>query len=320
MLSYIFRRLLQSIPLLLGITLISFFIIQLAPGDPLSKLMLNPEISRETIDQIRTRFGLDKPVLEQYFRWLLGIIKFDFGISFTYQVPVIVLIKERLLNTLLLSISAMLVTWLLSIPLGTWCALHQYKWSDQVLSFISFIGISLPSFFFAFLLLYLASITGWLPTGGITDLSHSTYTPFGKIIDYGRHLIIPVTVLAGGGIAGMLRIMRSNMLDELRLPYITTARAKGLSETTTIYKHAMRNAVNPMVTIFGYQLSGILSGAALTEIILSWPGMGKLILEAVLQQDIYLVMASLVVSSILLIAGNLLADILLAWVDPRIRK
>ena len=319
MTTYIFRRLLQAIPLLLGITIISFLIIQLAPGDPLTRLEMNPEISTVTIDQLRIRFGLDKPLIVQYFKWLGGLLRFDLGISFTYQVPVISLIKERLLNTLLLSIVAMSIIWLLSIPLGIFCATHQYKWSDQLLSGLSFIGISLPTFFFAFLLLYLASVTGWLPTGGMIDLTHSEYSLWGKFIDYAKHLVIPIVVLAGASIAGMLRIMRANMLDELHLPYIIMARAKGLSEKSTIYKHALRNAVNPMVTMFGYQLSGLLSGAALTEIIISWPGLGRLILDALLQQDLYLVMASLLVSSILLILGNLIADILLAWIDPRIR-
>lgn len=320
MAAYIIRRFLQAIPLLLGITIVSFLIIQLAPGDPLTRLQMNPEISQATISQIRTRFGLDKPIIIQYLKWLYGILKLDLGISFTYQVPVILLIKERLLNTLILSVVTMLVVWLVSIPLGIWCATHQYKWSDHLLSGISFIGMSLPAFFFAFLLLYLASVTGRLPTGGIVDLAHNEYSLCGKFIDYGKHLIIPVTVLAWASVAGLIRIMRANMLDELHLPYIITARAKGLSEKRTIYKHALRNAVNPMVTIFGYQLSGLLSGAALTEIITSWPGLGRLILDALLAQDIYLVMASLLVSSVLLILGNLIADILLALVDPRIRR
>lgn len=320
MIKYIIRRLLHAIPLLLGITLISFFIMQLAPGDYFTKLQLNPEISKQTLEQLRIKFGFDKPLIVQYIKWLWGILHFDFGTSLVYQIPVAVLIKERLLNTLLLSLTSLLVIWIISIPLGIWCATHQYKWSDQLLSGISFIGISLPTFFFAFILLYLASTTGLFPTGGMIDLGHNEYSIWGKFMDYAKHLIIPVTVLTLASIAGMLRIMRSNMLDELHLPYITMARAKGLSEKTTIYKHALRNAINPMITIFGYELSALLSGAALTEIILSWPGLGRLILDALLQQDLYLVMASLLVSSILLILGNLIADILLAWVDPRIRQ
>lgn len=320
MVGYIVRRLIQAIPLLIGITLVSFFIMQLAPGDYFTKLELNPEISKEQLSQLRTRFGLDKPLIIQYLKWLWGILHLDLGTSLVYQIPVATLIKERLLNTLLLSIIALLVIWLISIPLGVLCATHQYKWIDQLLSGLSFIGISLPTFFFAFLLLYLASTTGLLPTGGMLDLAHNEYPLWGKFIDYAKHLIIPVCVLTLASVAGMLRIMRANMLDELHLPYITMARAKGLSEKSTIYKHALRNAVNPMVTIFGYELSGLLSGAALTEIILSWPGLGRLILDALLQQDLYLVMASLLVSSVLLILGNLIADILLAWVDPRIRQ
>lgn len=320
MINYIFRRILQAVPLLFGITLISFFIMQLAPGDYFTKLQMNPEISRDTLDQLRTKYGLDKPLLVQYGKWLWGILHLDFGTSLVYQIPVTALIKERLLNTLLLSLIAMLLIWMISIPLGILCAAHQYKWIDQLISGISFIGISLPTFFFAFLLLYLASSTGILPTGGIMDLAHKEYSLWGKFIDYARHLIIPVTVLTIASIAGMQRIMRANILDELHLPYVTMARAKGLSEKSTLYKHILRNAINPMITIFGYQLSGLLSGAALTEIILSWPGLGRLILDALLQQDLYLVMASLLISSVLLIAGNLIADILLAFADPRIRK
>lgn len=319
MITYILRRLLQAIPLLFGITLISFLIMQLAPGDYVSKLALNPEISTETLNQLRTTYGLDKPVLVQYFKWLWGILHLDFGISFSYHLPVLAIIKERVLNTLLLSVIVMLLVWIISVPLGIWCSTHQYKLSDQVLSGLSFIGISLPSFFTAFLLLYLASVSGWLPTGGMIDLNHSEYSIWGKFIDYTKHLIIPVTVLVVVSIAGMLRIMRANMLDELHLPYIIMARAKGLSEKTTIYKHALRNAINPMITIFGYQLSGLLSGAALIEIIISWPGLGSLMLNALLKSDQYLFMAGLLVSSVLLILGNLIADILLAFVDPRIR-
>ena len=320
MTNYIIRRLFQAIPLLLGITIISFFIMQLAPGDYFTKLQMNPEISKETLDQLRIKFGLDKPLIVQYLKWLNGIIHFDFGTSFVYQIPVANLIKERLLNTLLLSLTAMFVVWLISIPLGILCAKNQYKYIDQLLSGISFIGISLPTFFFAFLLLYLVSNTGILPTGGMIDLGHNEYTLWGKFIDYARHMVIPVAVLAFASIAGMQRIMRANILDELKLPYVILARAKGLSENKVIYKHALRNAVNPMITIFGYQLSALLSGAALTEIILSWPGLGRLILDALLQQDIYVVMASLLVSSVLLIIGNLIADILLVWTDPRIRQ
>lgn len=319
MTAYIFRRLLQAIPLILGITLLSFFIIQMAPGDYLTKLQLNPEISQETLDQMRTQFGLDQPLAVQYGKWLWGIIHLDFGVSLVYQVPVITLVKDRLFNTLLLSLITMLVIWLISIPLGIFCATHQYKWSDHFLSGLSYIGISLPAFFSAFLLLYLASVTGLLPTGGMVSLDHFAYSVWGKFIDYARHLIIPVTVLALASIAGMLRIIRSNMLDELHLPYITMARAKGLSQKRTIYKHAFRNAVNPMITLFGYQLSGLLSGAALIEIIISWPGLGRLMLDALLQKDLYLIMAILLISSVLLILGNLIADILLAWLDPRIR-
>jgi len=320
MTRYIITRIIHAIPLLLGITLISFFIMQMAPGDYFTKLQLNPEISKDTMEQLRLRFGFDKPLIIQYFKWLSGVIRMDLGNSFVYQIPVSVLIKERLFNTLLLSIVSIIIIWFIAIPLGILCATHRNKWIDIFLSGTSFIGISIPSFFLAFLLLYAASTTGFLPTGGITDAEHSSYTIFGKLSDYIKHLIIPSFVIALANIAGLMRIMRSNMLDEINQPYTILARAKGLSAARTTYKHVLRNAINPLITIFGYQISGILSGAALTEIILSWPGMGKLMLDAILQQDLYLVMANLFISSMLLIVGNLFADVMLAMADPRIRK
>lgn len=317
--NYILRRLLHTIPIIFGITLLGFIIIQMAPGDYFTQLKMNPEINPQTIEDMRARLGLDKPLLVQYVRWLWGAIRFDFGESIAYHIPVSTLIKERLANTLLLSIVSLVLVWLFAIPLGVFCAVRQYSFFDKFFSVLAFIGMSLPTFFIAFLLVLLAAVTGWLPTGGVTDYQHDTYSFFGKIWDYIKHLIIPVTVLVISSIAGLMRLMRGNMLEVLRSQYVITARAKGLCEGIVRYKHALSNAINPMVTIFGFQLSGLLSGAALTEIITRWPGLGRLMLDAYLQQDLYVVMASLMIGSLLLIAGNLLADILLAITDPRIR-
>lgn len=317
--SYILRRLLHTIPLMFGITVIAFFIIQLAPGDYFTKLSLNPEIKPETIYKLKEEFGLDKPVLIQYFMWLNQLIRLNLGQSMAYHLPVAVLIKERLWNTLYLSLVSIILTWLIAIPIGIHCATHQYSLSDKAFSVMAFVGMSLPTFFVAFLFIFAAAYIDWLPTGGMTDYQHESYPFLGRIWDYLKHLIIPVSVLVATSIAGLLRLMRANMLEVLRLPYVTAARAKGLSERAIIYRHALRNAINPLITIFGYQLSGLLSGAALTEIITRWPGLGRLMLDAVLKQDLYLVMGGLVISALLLIAGNLVADILLAMSDPRIR-
>mgnify|MGYP001121167010 FL=1 len=319
MLTYISRRLLHMIPLLLGISLISFIIIQLAPGDFLTQQALNPQVSAERIAQERARFGLDKPVYVQYFIWLKNALRLDFGHSFSYRVPVFRLIGARLFNTFILSLSAMIFTWVLSIPLGIISAIKQYSWVDKLLTFLAFLGLAIPNFFFALLLLFMAMRTGWFPVGGMYSVNYHGLSLLGQIWDRAYHLILPTIVLGTSGMAGLMRQMRGNLLDYLKADFVTTARAKGLSERVVVWKHAVRNAINPIITIFGLSLPGLLSGAALTEIVMAWPGLGRLMLEAVLAQDLYLVMGSLIMGSVLLILGNLVADLLLAWVDPRIR-
>ncbi len=320
LLAYIIRRLINLIPLLLGITVLSFIIINLAPGDFLSEQRLNPEISQETLDTLEAQFGLDQPVYVQYFRWLGNVLRLDFGYSFAYKVPVFDLIGSRLLNTLLLTAVAMAISWGLAIPIGIHAATHKYAWSDKVLTVFAFMGLSMPGFFLALLVLYLiVALQLPLPVGGMTSIDFD-YMGFGeKAADLGKHLLIPALVLGTEGMAGIMRQMRGNLLDVLRLDYVTTARSKGLSERVVVYKHAVRNAINPLITLLGFWLSSLISGAALIEIMTSWPGLGRLMLDALLAKDVYLVMGSLVMSSVLLVLGNLFADIMLAVVDPRIR-
>lgn len=317
--TFILRRVLHMIPLVVGITFMSFGIIQLAPGDYFSQLALNPQISPETIEQLRRTYGLDQPLSVQYLKWLWAALRFDFGYSFSWHMPVIELIRERALNTMLLSVTSSAVAWLVAIPIGIYAAVRQYSLGDKVLSILAFVGMSMPSFFAAFLLLYLAAVTGWFPIGGATSAGYDALSPLAKLWDRVHHLILPVAVLSTGGMAGLMRLMRGNLLEILKGEYITTARSKGLGEGTVILKHAVRNALNPFITLFGYQLAHILGGAALVEIILSWPGLGSLMLEAVMAKDLYLVMGSLYIGAILLILGNLVADLLLVVADPRIR-
>ncbi|MBN3038445.1 MAG: ABC transporter permease [Candidatus Omnitrophica bacterium] len=319
MTTYIIRRILISIPLLLAISFITFMFIQMAPGNYFDQMRMNPQISEETIKQYESKYHFDKPALIQYYYWLKSLIRLDFGYSFSMMSPVADVIKTRLFNTFILSLSAMLFTWLIAIPLGIYCAVNQNRFSDRFFSGLSFIGLSIPNFFFAMLLLYAASITGLLPLGGMRLANHEELPLFLKIWDVLTHLAIPTLVIGTSALAGLQRIMRGNMLEVLRAQYITTARAKGLSEHRVIYKHALRNAINPMITIFGYSLSGLLSGAALTEIITGWPGLGSVMLQAVRSQDIFLVMGSMLMGGVMLLGGNLVADILLAWSDPRIQ-
>ncbi|MCM8785209.1 MAG: ABC transporter permease [Candidatus Omnitrophica bacterium] len=316
---YILNRLFQFIPLLIGMTFISFLIIQISPGDYFTQLKMNPEISPETIENMRKLFGLDRPVIIQYFYWLKNIFTFNLGESFSYHVPVSFLIKVRLKNTIALSIFSILLTWIISIPLGIYGAIKDKSFNERVLSFFAYIGISLPSFFIAMLVIFFISKTAILPLGGTTSIFYENASGFEKFIDYLKHLLVPGIILTLSGIGSLYRLMKNNFLEALNSPYIFTACAKGIPTYKIYFKHALRNAINPMITIFGYELSGILSGAGLVEIITGWPGMGRLVLEGVLSFDLYLVMASLLIGGILLIFGNLLADILLALVDPRVR-
>ncbi|ACR80200.1 ABC transporter permease [Kosmotoga olearia] len=319
MLRYILRRLILAVPVLLGVSILSFIIISLAPGDFLDNYRLNPSISAEQVKLLEKQFGFDKPIIVQYFKWLGQVLKGNFGYSFVYHVPVFSIIWRRLGATLLLSISTMIFIWGIAIPLGIYSALHQYSFNDQLFSFLAFIGISIPNFFFALLWLYMSAKTGWFPIGGIISNNYDQFTWWQKILDYLWHVIGPVVTLGTSGLAGLMRQMRGQLLDQLRQDYVLFARAKGMPEDNVIYKHAVRNAINPIVTMFGYALAGLLGGAVLTETVFGWPGMGRLVIEALTAQDLFMVMASLLLSSLLLIAGNLVADLLLAWVDPRIR-
>ncbi|MDP3980620.1 MAG: ABC transporter permease [Chlamydiota bacterium] len=319
MLKFVLKRFIIAVPLLFIISFIAFCIIQLAPGDYFDRMRLNPQMSSETINREEAKYHLDRPVPIQYYHWVKNLMHFDMGYSFTNNAPVSSVIVSRLLNTLLLSISALLFTWLLAIPLGIMSALHPNSHKDRFFSFLSFIGLSIPNFFLALLLLYLTTAYGLLPSGGMTSNNFDQMGTFEKMIDVLYHLIIPTIVIGTGAMASLQRITRGHMLEVLRSQYIMTARAKGLPENRVIYHHALRNAVNPLITLFGFQLSGLFSGAAMTEIICGWPGLGSLMLEATRSQDLYLVMGSIFMAGVMLIAGNLIADILLAWSDPRIR-
>jgi peptide/nickel transport system permease protein len=318
--QFIRRRLLHMIPVVLVTLVISFFLIQLAPGDVFSQMALNPDIRKETLESFRGAFGLDRPWHVQFLRYMWNALHGDFGYSELYKAPVFTLVAQRAWNTLLLAVLALGIAWGFSIPAGIVMATKQYRWQDQVLSVFAFAGLSLPGFFVAFLIIYVVTNTGsWLPIGGMYSVDVDKLSGLGRALDLGKHMIVPVFVLSLSPSASLTRIMRANMLEVLGQQYVTTARAKGLRERLVVYRHALRNAINPMITIFGFQLGGLLGGAALVETVLSWPGLGKLILSAVMAQDTFLVMGSLVYGVALLVIGNLIADVLLALVDPRVR-
>ena len=247
-----------------------------------------------------------------------AFLHFDFGESFSRHQPVFTVIREGLSNTLLLAIAAAVVTWGLAIPLGIWAAVRQYSWIDKTLSLIAFIWLSIPEILSGLLLLMLAARTGWFPVGGMRSIDYDDLTTLGRVRDLLWHLALPALVVGLVPLASRMRQMRGNLLDVLRLDYVTTARSKGLDEGVVIYKHALRNALNPMITLFGYTLGALVSGSFVAEIIFSWPGLGRLTLDAILTQDQYLVMGSVLMASVVLIIGNLIADLLLAVADPRI--
>ena len=300
------------------VSLISFFIIRLSPVDPLAELKLNPSVSPATVERERQRLGLDKPIIVQYGKWACSFVQGDLGVTSTGE-KVSQKLKERIPNTLLLTSIVILLTWLVGVPLGIIAAVNWKAPFDRILTVLTSIGMAIPSFFFAVLLLIFAVKTGWFPIGGLTSPNFADMSFIGKLWDITHHLILPVIVLFTISLAGLQRQMRANMLDVLDSDYVKFARAKGLSEFSVIYKHALRNAINPMVTLLGFEFAGLLSGAALTEYVFQYPGLGRLILEAVMKSDINLVMASLMMGAIMLVLGNLIADILLIITDPRIR-
>jgi peptide/nickel transport system permease protein len=317
--TFVLRRVLQAIPLLFGISALNFLLLQLAPGDFLNTMAENPGITVESIEAMRTRFGLDKPWYVQYGLYLKNLVlHLDFGESFSRHQPVFAVLREGLVNTLLLAVSAALVTWGLAVPLGVWAAVRQYSWVDKTLSLLAFLWLSIPEVLSGLILLFLAAKTGLFPVGGMRSLAWDSLDPLGKAIDLLHHLALPALVVGLIPLAARMRQMRANLLDVLRLDYVTTARAKGLDERTVVFKHAVRNAINPLITLFGFTLGALVSGSFVAEIIFSWPGLGRITLDALLTQDQYLVMGAVLMASAVLVAGNLIADILLAIADPRI--
>jgi peptide/nickel transport system permease protein len=316
---YILRRLLQLIPLLLGISALTFLLLQLAPGNFVSTLAENPQVSSETIAAMVRQFGLDKPWYVQYALYLKNIfLHLDFGQSFSRHEPVFLVLREGLANTLLLAICGAVLTWGLAIPLGVWAGMHQYSLVDKTLSVLAFVWLSIPEVLSGLLLLMFAATTHWFPVGGMRSLDWDEMDTVGRTWDLLRHLALPALVVGLIPIASRMRQMRGNLLDVLRLDYVTTARAKGLDENTVVFKHALRNALNPLITLFGYTIGSLVSGAFIVEIIFAWPGLGRITLDALLTKDLYLVMGSVMMASVVLVLGNLVADLLLAASDPRI--
>lgn len=321
MITYIIRRLVASVPLALGITVISFLIIHLAPGKPATiEQSLNPRVSQEVRLKLNSLYGLDRPLHVQYLSWLQRLARLDFGRSFTDDRPVLTKILERLPVTLFINIASLLLVFALGIPLGVRSALKEGSLFDGCTGFLVFLGFAAPTFWVALLLMQLLSVhLGWLPVSGLKSLDFEYFSWPRKILDLGWHLALPVSVSAFSGIAGIVRYMRANMIEVLRKPFIMAARAKGLPEHLVLYKHGLRNAVLPIVTILGLSVPGLLGGSVIFESIFALPGIGQLFFEAVMTRDYPLIMAEVVLGAGLTMLGNLIADVGYACVDPRIR-
>jgi peptide/nickel transport system permease protein len=314
---YIFKRILQAIPLLFLISIMAFTMLKLSPIDPLASMRANPSVSRAAIAAEEERLGLNKPAPIQYCIWLSNTLQGNLGVS-TSGGSVATRLMQHAGNTLILNIFALIFTWLIALPAGVYAAVHRGKLTDKFFGLLTSVGMSMPSFLLAFLLLMFAQATQLLPIGGMTSSDFAEKDGLSQMLDIGHHLIMPVCVLTFISLAGIQRQVRSNLLDVLRADYVRTARAKGLPENVVIYKHALRNAINPLITLLGFEFASLLSGAALTEMVLAYPGLGRLTLEGVLTKDMNLVMASIMLGAVMLIAGNLFADMLLKITDPRI--
>ncbi|MBN1545159.1 MAG: ABC transporter permease [Syntrophaceae bacterium] len=322
MMLYIGKRLFFMIPMLLGITVICFGVMHLAPGSPTDlQTQMNPRVSAEAQARLRAMYDLDKPIYEQYWIWLKKVVVFDLGTSFSAdRRSVADKIRERIPITVLLNVLSLILILLVAIPIGVLSAVHQNSLFDRLTGVIVFVGFAVPTFWLSLLLMIFFGIQlGWLPISGLRSLNYEYMTPWAAFWDLVKHLIMPVFLSAFGGLAGFSRFMRANMLEVIRQDYITTARAKGLSERAVIYKHALRNALLPVITILGLSVPGLIGGSVIFETIFAIPGMGQLFYMAVMSRDYPVVMGILYIGAILTLLGNLIADISYALADPRIR-
>jgi len=313
------RRALQGVLVLFVVSLLSFVLVDLAPGDFFAEMRLDPRISEATLAALRARAGLDRPLPQRYASWLFGLAHGDLGYSFAYGSPVGALLWPRARHTLLLTGTATALAWALAIPLGTWWATRRRGVAGHAFSAATAVLLSVPDVVLALLLLLLAVRTGWFPAGGMTSVGHEPPTVVGRAADVAWHLALPTAALVLGLLPVLLRHVRSSVAALLDAPFVQAARGHGLGETRVLFRHVLPAAANPLLSLFGLSLAGLLSASLLVEVVMSWPGLGPLLVEAILARDFHLVLALVLASTVLLLGGNLLADALLLVADPRIR-
>ncbi|MGC2291089.1 MAG: ABC transporter permease [Candidatus Acidiferrales bacterium] len=316
---YFARRLAHATFLLLGISIFSFALLQLAPGDFFTSLEMNPQISAHSVATLRTQYGLDKPLPVRYGSWLRAVLRGDLGTSFAYNSPVAPLLALRARNTLLLTGTATLLAWLLAIPFGIWSAARRGKWGDRVGGVVTSTLLTVPDLVLFLTLLLLAVRTGWFPTGGMISAEFGDLSLWSKVKDVAYHLLLPSLGLALATLPPLVRHIRSAMIEVWDSPFIRAARAHGIPERRVLLRYALPVAANPLISLFGFSIATMLSAGLLVEVILSWPGIGPLLVEAILAKDIFVVVGTVMLSALFLVAGNFLADVLLFAADPRIR-
>jgi peptide/nickel transport system permease protein len=319
--TFVLRRLLVLVPLLLTVTFITQTLLVLSPGNYLTILLMDPHMTDRLRELLRHQYHLDSDnIFVRYWFWLWNALRGDFGYSYHYSMPVWSLVWQRMFNTLMLTVAALGISWGTAIPLGSIAAVKRGTWIDKAIGGVSFFGLSIPAVFLSLLLLLFAKNSGWFPIGGVhDDVNWDYFSPLQKIGDTLWHLALPSLVLGVVGMGQYVRQMRAEMIETLGHDYIRTARAKGLTQSRIVIRHALGNAINPLISLFGFSLAYLLAGAILTEKVFSWPGMGRLTFEALTNKDEPLVMASVVLITLMLVMGSLVSDLLLGIIDPRIR-
>lgn len=317
--KFIIRRLLIMIPMLFIITLIIFTLVKMAPGDAMSGEILDPDITQEVIDKQRALYGLDQPPHKQYLTWLGNVAKGNFGISQARKVPVNRIIKERIWNTIFLSAVSSIITIVIALPIGIISARKPYSLVDYIGTTGAFVGLATPNFYAGLIAIYIFAIQlGWMPAQGTMSVGYH-FEGYDSLIDKFKHVLLPALTLGLGSTAAYMRYMRTEMLEVMGRDFVRTAHAKGLSERSVLYKHTLRNALIPIITLLGFEFGALLGGAVITEAVFTWPGLGQLFLQAITNRDYPVIMAINIITAVALLLGNLLADIFYAVVDPRIR-
>jgi peptide/nickel transport system permease protein len=316
---YLGKRAVHALFLLLGASLLSFLFASLAPGNYFDQMRLNPQISPQTVNALRAQYGLDQPLVLRYARWLRLVARGELGYSFAYNLPAGPLLWARMRHTLLLTVTAMLLAWLLALPLGLWSAEHFGRLPDHALGLATALLLIVPDLLLALALLLLAVRTGWFPTGGMQSANAGSMTWTARLADLAKHMALPVAALVLSALPVLVRHVRAAVAEVLGCGYLRAARAHGVGRRTLLYGYALPAAANPLISLFGFSLGALLSGSLVVEVVMSWPGLGPLLLEAILGRDLYLVIGGVLLSTLFLAAGNFIGDLLLYWADPRIR-